>query len=248
MTEEVMTAPTEAQAPVTEATSASETERLYANKYKSIDELEKGYLNIQSKMGELGSRLPKAPDEYQFDFAKNEVLQRLKYNMTEDPIFQAMIPVFKENNITQATAENLMNAFIDQAYGGLRTPEEELADLGEGGQEIIDGINKRLGDLLSEEEYKIADGWSRTASEVRVLDKLLRHMTSADADRRIPVEAQNTVGREASGELKIQAMQLKSNPDFYKSPDMRRQYDELTRRAAAIDVKVAQDEQRISLI
>lgn len=226
---------------------------VYAGKFKSAEALETSYLHLQKKLGEMSSRLPKAPEEYTFDFSESEDFKATGINLEEDPIYAAMVPVFKETNLTQDQANLLMNTYFkgqaEFVKNNQRVVEAEKAKL-----EDYDGKNSyiisKLNELLSEDQASaIAAGESYKAAYVEGMNNLLRHMTKADVKEDIPESSMATVSKETSAELKKQARQIKEdNPNWKRDLKLREKYTELTRKAAAIDLKLEQDAQRQTYI
>lgn len=76
-------------------------DKLFAGKFKSAEELEKGYKEAVQKLTE---KTPSAPESYEFDFSGHDVLKDFEIDFSTDPEWQDVAPAFKEANITQDQA------------------------------------------------------------------------------------------------------------------------------------------------
>lgn len=259
MTEDTQAAPvapeeTQAEAPVeaapaVEATSEVQpTEELLAGKFKTVEDLAKSYKHLESKLGEMGSKLPKAPENYDFGFDENEAYKELGVDLTEDPIYKAMVPSFKEKNLTQEQAKGIMDLYIsEQAQLAKQIKEDmekEIASI-----EDYDGkskfISSKLTSFLPEEQANaLMNGDAHKAAYTEGFNNLLRHMTKADVSDDIPTDAQATVSQETSEQLKKQARELRSNtPNFERNMKARAEYESIMNKASAIDVELERKSQ-----
>lgn len=114
----------EGSAPV----NASSTENkqptqstLFAGKYKTVEDLEKGYQetgkyvrDLSAKVKDYESKIPKAPENYAFDFSQDQDLKDI--NLAEDAQVQKMLPIFKELGISQDQANRLVSEFIKSSF------------------------------------------------------------------------------------------------------------------------------------
>lgn len=57
--------------------------------------------------------------DYDFDFSAHDIKTGATIDITKDPIYQRMIPVFKEMNLTQEQAQAMLSGYMNQTYGAV---------------------------------------------------------------------------------------------------------------------------------
>lgn len=210
-------------APLSNETSAApaagETpavpEKVYAGKYKTVDDLEKGYKETSKYAREqaalaksLESQIPKAPEKYAFDFSAVKGLENVKLEET-DPDMVGMIPVFKELNLSQEQASRLVAAHLQNMASLTPTPEQIKEQLGPN-SEVIIGRLQTYTNKLPLEDQKVLQALSDTPEGI---DFLYRHLVGQE----LPTPAQGG----PSGAAPKSAAELKDAAFKYKADNSR---------------------------
>jgi hypothetical protein len=160
-------------APNADQPTQTSGEQLLAGKYKTVDDLAKGYKSLESEMGKLRAQVPKAPEKYEFDFEKMGLADRIK---SDDPLIQKLAPAFKTHGLSQEQANGVIADFMKEAEALMPkySPEEEMKKLGEEGQEITLKLAQFATENFKDEaELKVFKSLCGTAEECRVLTKAL---------------------------------------------------------------------------
>ena len=201
------------------APAAGETpaapEKVYAGKYKTVDDLEKGYKETSKYAREqaalaksLETQIPKAPEKYAFDFSAIKGLEDVKLDET-DPDMVGMIPIFKELNLSQDQASRLVAAHLQNMASLTPTPEQIKEQLGPN-SEVIIGRLQTFTNKLPLEDQKVLQALSDTPEGI---DFLYRHLVGQE----LPTPAQAG----SSGAAPKSAAELKSAAFKYKSDNSR---------------------------
>lgn len=224
----------ETQNETTEQVTKNETqeEKLLAGKYKTVEDLEKGYSELSKKVRE---KAPEAPEEYKYEFdSEDERLQiALKdWNPSEDPLVQALDPLFKKHNLSQEAVAEIAQAYLGMAVEGQVDPGEERKKLGADADKVISRVEQFVNNRFSAEEQQIAASVAETAEGLKFLNKLV-DMTR---ERPVPAEAQQGPMKSPE-ELEQQAHALRKEPNFMSNPKMQKQYEELMDKAMMAKLK-----------
>lgn len=142
-----------------------EPETLYANKYKSISELEKGYNNLQSKLGNFTG----APEQYE----ANEGVE-----ISEDnPLFGKLQEIGKDiglnNDGFNALVQMYNDSMEEQQAMYDEQAKEEMAKLGDNANERIQNIADWTKANLSEAEQAVVDRISTDAETVQFIESMI---------------------------------------------------------------------------
>jgi len=155
---------------------------LLAGKYKSVQDLEKGYKestkysrDLSSKVKDLESAIPKAPDAYEFNFKEVEGLEDVEIS-AEDPDMVAMLPVFKELNLTNEQASKLVQAHLQNMASLAETPDQIKEKLGSNADVITTKLQEYTNTLPSEDQ-QIMQSLTDTAAGT---DFLYRHIIGGE--------------------------------------------------------------------
>ena len=152
---------------------------LLAGKYKTPQDLEKGYNELNKKYREAVEGV-KAPEKYETDFSKVEGLEKLK---ADDPLLKEMLPTFKALGLPQAKVQTLLKSLYGkigdmQKSGVLPSPYDQTAELKTLGADapVIVGklqsyVNGR--EDLSKAEKKVFNSLCMTADECKLMYKIL---------------------------------------------------------------------------
>jgi len=207
---------------------------LYAGKYKSVDDLEKGYKEAVQKLTE---KQPQAPEEYNFDFTDDEDLKEFSHlepnlALNDDPLVQEIAPVLKKHNISQEAASDIAKAYLKTELSSAGDPGEEMKKLGDQGQEIIKEVNTFVGKNFSQEEQQVAEQIGQSAEGVKFLHKL----SQMAREKNIPTDATGE-SFESAGDFIEKAGDLKKKHGGNLYGEAAREYEKLMDKAAQISMK-----------
>lgn len=220
--EPVSETPTEAPAEAEQDEApASDDSYMYAGKYKSIEELEKGYKEVVQKLTE---KTPSAPEEYEFNFSENEALKHVNIDLENDPTYAKMVPLFKELNLTQDQASAIFNTYLESEFGDMPDPGNEMMKLGPKANDIIKRVSGFVERNFNEVEQGIAQQIGATAEGVQFLDKI----AMMRGEQPIPTNAQDFAPRKTHQQLLAEAVALRqSAPNFDIDKQAQAKYEAL---------------------
>ena len=187
-------------------------EQLILGKFKTYEDLEKGYKEATKKLRE---KIPEAPEEYSFDFTDDEAFKEyshldLKLALNDDPMAQAVAPIFKKHNISQEAAADIAKAVIKYELGNVRDPGEEKKALGEEADALIQNAESFVQKNFTKDEQQILAGLATTADGVRLVNKL-RQMSGS---KPIPGEGGGAPAL-SSREYMDKAMKIKNETENF---------------------------------
>ena len=177
----------------------SSEERLYAGKYKTADELEKGYKESSSYITTLRKQIQenKAPEKYDFSNFGEKI-------NTEDALTSAILESFKEADLSQDKANKILETYFQGVESMKVDPEEEKKKLGVNADEILNKLDS-FSEKLNDKDKMILASLSDTAEGV---DFLYRYIIGSNPT--IPVSVGDTTQPLKSGkELIAEAMAYK---------------------------------------
>lgn len=185
-----------AEAEVPEGTSDStEPEaELILGKFKDQDALIDSYKELTAKLRE---KQPEAPEEYKFDFSEHEVLGQHKDLVAEvletSPLIKAATAKFKEHNIPQSVADDILSTVLTEDIASLGDPEQVTKDLGDGAEQIINEVNQYVSRFPKEEQAVFAQ-LGMSAEGVKLVHKLSKMGQS----KPIPAKADTTPAKSSA--------------------------------------------------
>lgn len=192
-------------APEDNSSEGDSTPTLLAGKYKSVEDLEKGYRestkysrDLSSKVKNLESAMPKAPDTYEFSFKDVEGLENVEIS-NDDPDMAAMLPVFKELNLTNEQANRLVQAHIKTMAELSETPEKIKEKLGSNADVIVTKLQE-FTNSLPEEDQLIMQALSDTSAGV---DFLYRHLIGGELPTPGPAQEGSSAAQSSAELYKI---------------------------------------------
>lgn len=147
--------------------SAEETDgELLAGKFKTVEELEKGYLNAQKAISARG-----APKEFNLP---SELPIEIK---DEDPLLEEFKSTAKQAGLSQKQFESLVQWHakgIKETHDRTTAAiQEELGKLGKNAKNRITGVKTFLKDKLSDDQYTALNAALNTAEQVAAVEKLI---------------------------------------------------------------------------
>ena len=213
---DVTTAPEDNSSEGDNSTPAPKQEEstppLLAGKYKSVEDLEKGYREstkygreLNDKVKNLEGSIPKAPDAYEFNFKDVEGLEDVEIS-AEDPDMAAMLPVFKELNLTNDQANKLVQAHLKTMADLAETPDQIKEQLGSNADVVVTKLQE-FTNSLPEQDQLIMQALSDTSAGV---DFLYRHLIGGELPTPGPTQDGSSVPQ-SSAELYKTAFDFKKD-------------------------------------
>jgi hypothetical protein len=227
----------EASAPVVNQPTGSETQQaLLAGKYKTTEDLVKGYnesgkyiRDLTTKLKDYETKIPKAPEEYMFDFSAVEELK--DFNPAEDLQLKSMLPVFKELNLSQEQVSKLVENFVKTSSEPAITAEDFKKVLG-ADAEVKIGRLQIFNQNLPKEDQQILES---LAGDPHALDFLYRYMLPRGEENSIPVAAGMGGDTSESSKMlyeKAFAYREKLGKDFDIDSKAKQEYTKMMENAA----------------
>lgn len=211
----------------------SDTEELIFGKYKDMDAAYNAFKELESMNGKLRrEKKPEAPEEYQIDFSEDEDLKDyLKgYDLKEDPLFQEMIPAFKEANLTQEQAEILVKNQLKYNKSMIIDKKKEVEAVGADFDKMDAELSAYLSNSLDEATASTIKSLAVDAQSFQALHKALIKPSS------VPTKAQ-PVTSEKSSEIFAKAEEMRNKENFFTNYQAQQQYRELMEKAIALEEK-----------
>lgn len=217
-----------------ENTPPKAEETLLAGKYKAVEDLEKGYKESTkygreqaAKVKALESSVPKAPENYEFNFEGVEGLEGVELSAS-DPDIAGMLPVFKELNLTNEQASKLIEAHWKNMASLTETPEQIKAKLGSNADVIVTKLQE-FSDGLPLEDQQIVQNLTDTAEGT---DFLYRHLIGGELPTPGPI-GDNSAAPVSSAELLTKAFNYKKEKarSLGHSPSEQAEYKKLMHAA-----------------
>lgn len=201
-----------------EVENEQEDAKLYAGKYKTPEDLEKGYKELSTL---VRTKTPEAPEEYDFSIVEGVD--------SENPLLHTMQEVMKNQNLTQEQATALTEAFV--GYSSVNTPnmEEEVKKLGADAPVMIQQVEGFMKRYLSPDESAILSQVGGSAEGIKLLHKLSQQV----GERSIP--ASGATSNDAAVDLRKQAAEMLKEPSFRSSPEKQESYDALWQKIAYLE-------------
>lgn len=210
-----------------EAGSSPESgEKLFAGKYSTIEQLEKGYAETTKEAQDLRTSLNKlkvvVPESYEFDLKSVEELKGYSIDLENDPDIQAILPSFKEAGLTNDQAQKILSGYLRNFYQNVPSAEDEMKKLGEEGQKAVAALEKYSSNM-SDEDKKVFSALATSADNVRFLHK---HLVSTE--KSIPANSSAPLGKSPQ-ELRDEAFSYreKHSATIASNPDQLAHYNKL---------------------
>lgn len=195
----------EEEAPAQGEEAPKEEEELIFGKYKTMEDAEKGFKELTSKLRE---KTPEAPEEYNLNFSDSENfkdVEGLNLDLSEDPVAKSVAAAAKEANVPQEALDKIVNAYIEAELDDVPDRGDELAKLGGDKDQVIKKASTFVRQNFDENEQSLLEGLAETADGVKLLSKL----SEMNMSKSIPAEASESF--ENPDELRSQAKELKKN-------------------------------------
>ena len=213
-------------------------EGLFFGKYKTMEEAEKGFKNMQQKLRE---KSPEVPDEYSVDLKSDESFVEEfgedmvdMFNPNEDPRFEVMKDVFKEAGLTQSQVDAIVKAQIRFDASNMPDLEAEAKALGDDREVILAGANRFVQKNFNAEEQQIAEQLGQSAAGVKFLYKL----SQMSGEKPIPAEVNKVDAGPTSAELYSQAFAYRDEVvNFDSNVGAQKRYDQMLNAAVVREQK-----------
>lgn len=209
---------------------------LYAGKYKTVEDFEKGHKELVQKLRE---KTPEAPEDYSFDFSEDEDLKPHALlledlDVKEDPRFEAMDVVFKKHSLTQEAVNDIVKAQLLYDISSMPDLEAEANSLGEEKDIMLAHAQTFVNKHLTGDEAEIAVDLGKSAAGV----KLLYKMSKLAGEKSIPQNTGNVVAGPSSKELFAEAFKCRAeNPKFEVDSTAQARYESLLESAIRTEEK-----------
>lgn len=198
-------------------------QKLLAGKYKTPEELEKGYKELSKKVREAK---PQVPESYSLDAVKDFVGEE------QDPVLDDFLGEFKEAGLSQEQADRILKKYYDTMSADAVDPQAELAKLGNDGDKMISGIKNFFAknkSNFSAEELSAIEGSLITADAVRAVHKMI----AATQSKNIPGEGAQ-VEAESAEEVLEKAQKIMAEERVQYKPGRMAEYQKLMDRYAQL--------------
>lgn len=168
--ESLLAAKTKTEEPVSEqaeTTDEVQEVQLLANKFKTAEELEKGYIEQQKLLREKGKL---APESYELSLPEGMTVA------DDDPLLGQFSELAKKHNLSNE-AYNEFIAMKLQSDASMATDlDAERAKLGDNADEILANVGNFYRSKLSAEGFAAVQGLAATADGVMALDALRKEL------------------------------------------------------------------------
>ena len=180
---------------------------------KSFNELEG---KLRSKTDDLKEEiktemLAAAPDEYTVNVSEDlKIPDDVEFDLTkDDPMVGWFFEMAKESGFTQETADKWLNGYIAKEMAALPDRAEEIAKLGDHGQDRMMRVNHWMESKLSADQFKSMSASLSSAEQVEALETLMKSSGPADFE--------GDTGGPAITLEELQTMQ--NDPRYWQSQD-----------------------------
>jgi hypothetical protein len=209
------------------AEAADERPEWLPEKFKSPEDLAKGYAELQKQFSQGKHKAPETYDDSIFKEAGIE---------DDDELYSTYKDWAKENGVSQAAFEQLASKFIDMAGAEADTAEisykEEYEKLGKNADVVIKSMTDWASSLVRKgvwsesdfEEFKFMGG---TAQGLKALQKIRSYY----GDKPIPVDVGPIDGAPSKDEL----MSMVGKPEYQSDPAYRAKVEKLFEQAYGSD-------------
>lgn len=212
-------------------------EGLVFGKYKDISAAQDAFKTLESENGRLRrEKSPEAPEEYSYDFSTSDDMKDIipeGFDIKEDPLMQAMAPVFKDANVSQEQMQNIIKGWLSFEQSMVPVQEEEMAKLGQDANKIVSEVQSFVKKNFNESEQQRLEAMAVTADDTRLLHKMAKIMAGTKS---IPSGDSESFSGESSAELYNKAWALKKKTDnFQFNMDAQREYDAILEKAIKVE-------------
>lgn len=143
--------------------------KLFAGKYKSIDELENGYKNLEKKIGSFAG----APEQYAIEDLNKDA--ELKF-IQDDPDLNSFMELAKKNNMSQEMFDGILNIYRGYVQKQINLAKVDYDKLGPQAEKRMSDLSNFAKNNLTEAGYsrfkKFADSSVKEADLLLLLDDI----------------------------------------------------------------------------
>jgi hypothetical protein len=173
-------APQEEQSIETQTTEDSiAEEKLFANKYKSIEELEKGYENLNSLYNKRYKGFVGSPEDGKYEFVPSEgINDEIAQAILDTPMAKRLQEKGVERGMSNEMFNDLINDYIVTQQEHIEAQRTiEYDKLGENADKRLQLIDEKLGTLLEPHLKKALSDSLTTAEAVQAIEYMLESKT-----------------------------------------------------------------------
>lgn len=156
-----------------------------------VKELANSYSHVEKKLGtsrdEIRAELEKeiqskqaegVPESYELIIPEDIVPEGAELNVNkEDPRFQALTKIAKENNWTQEQVNEIVKLDVLAQVESYNTTQQEMAKLGERAQQRVERIYSWATANFSPDTAKVIGSLARSADDVKALEEVIAKQT-----------------------------------------------------------------------
>jgi len=207
---------TEGEEAVTEESVAKDEDgevKLYGDRFKSVDELEKGYVELRKKLGEKGLI---APDKYEL----SEGIEVPE----DDPLLGKFSEIAKKYNLPNEAYNEIIQMKLEADGEGSINVEQELEKLGPKAAETITAIDSFYKSKLTAESYEAVQQFAVTAENVKALDELRKSFQTTNPPSE-PAKKRSLASKEEADSLLQEANALYKSGKLDESAVLRKKAD-----------------------
>ena len=158
---------------------------LFMGKYKTVKDVMDGYKAQSGKLREKFPEPPASAADYKFTFDKESGLDGFTLT-TEDPVWGALAPIFHKGNVTQETAQEIVQAYLKHKQASAPNMAAEKAKLGAQADTIIGDVSTYARKQNNPALNQLVIKASESAETLKELHTLMKGL----GERKIP----NSIG------------------------------------------------------
>jgi hypothetical protein len=208
-------------------------DRVYAGKYKTVDDLERGYTELSKKLGQSTDELrttltneitasleaqrmegvPAKADDYAFTPPEGMIPEGVEFSMdTTNPVFRKWRDLAHNLKLTPEQFNAATALYVENELSLLPNPADELKKLGENAQARIDRVDLWAKKHLKPENHAIMQEYSNRADMITLFEDLISKAKDAGVE---------DGGGENTGELTRDELQSMMKDPRYRDPRKR---------------------------
>ena len=185
-----------------------------------IEKMAKSYTELEKTLREKGKL---APETYELDDSEAVAID------PEDEVYKGFTEAAKQANMTNAQFNAVMQYAAESGILSAPNYEEEMASLGADKDLIINGLTSFAATRLSKDEQETLNTMAYTASQAKLLHKLVRMGDS----KAIPAKP-GDANVEGKADLQKKLSALLSDPQIRSNMDKKQEAEDLARKIASM--------------
>lgn len=142
------------------------------DKYKTVEDQAKAYVELEKKLGER-NELVGAPEDGVYNLTMPEDLAEAGEVAADDPMLKAFMETAKELNLSQKAFDSILHGYIKSEFESMGTSrEDEIKQLGDNADRRLDALAKWGEANLDADTYEAFRNVASTAAGVTVLEAM----------------------------------------------------------------------------